>query len=101
VHHFWLGNSQCSSNLAETNCLHTRVRFGAPSGAGAFSGWTSWQEVNFPGEHCPPAVVDRPVAAPRVSSWQALWLPATIAALALGAIAVQCILRGRSSHLGM
>jgi len=97
LHHFWLGNSQCSSNLAETNCLHTRVRFGALSGAGAFSGWTSWREVNFPGEQCPPAVVDKPVTAPRVSSWWALWLPASIAALALGAIAVQWIRRGRSN----
>jgi hypothetical protein len=85
LHVFKLGSSVCGSNLQVTDCLRTRVRFGALSAAASFSGWTAWQEVQFPGTSCAAPVVT-PGRAPSTTS---LWLPGIVAATALAVIALQ------------
>jgi hypothetical protein len=49
---FLLGSGTCESNLRAAPCAHTRVRFGALSASGRFSGWTPSSEIEFPGENC-------------------------------------------------
>jgi len=94
LHRVGLGSNMCWSNLVVTDCLRSRVRFGALSGAGKFSGWTGSYDVQFAGQNCAaavrPAAAFSPVAPPiRPSSARSLWLPAAVAATALVAIALQ------------
>jgi hypothetical protein len=79
---FLLGSGFCDSNLLTAPCMHTRVRFGALSASGRFSGWTPWSELDFPGEHCPSPAIPG-VAPPRGRSlvlWGALSAAAALVA---------------------
>jgi hypothetical protein len=50
---FWFGWGFCHLTFPEADyCTRTRVRFGTLSGGGAFSGWSPWHAVDFPGPDC-------------------------------------------------
>jgi hypothetical protein len=91
LYRFRLGSSACSSNLQVTGCMRSRVRFGALSGAGKFSGWTGSFDVQFPGQNCTAAMgraaVGSSATPQRASSMNSLWLPGAVLAAALVALA--------------